>query len=93
METEKFTGFADFIDQGVPDKYDVNYTGTQFNYKPQSRWTDDDSPGFGSSYGDYETTIIPGNTFDFPIIQYGPDLATRIGPDALGIVVYEGMTF
>ncbi len=31
--------------------------------------------------------------FGFPIIQYGPDLATRIGPDALGIVVYEGMTF
>lgn len=30
---------------------------------------------------------------DFPIIQYGPDLATRIGPNALGIVVYEGVTF
>jgi DegV family protein with EDD domain len=30
---------------------------------------------------------------DFPIIQHGPDLATRLGPDALGIVVYEGMTF
>lgn len=30
---------------------------------------------------------------DFPIVQYGPDLATRVGPDAVGIVVYEGMTF
>ena len=30
---------------------------------------------------------------DFPIIQYGADLATRLGPDALGIVVYEGMMF
>ena len=30
---------------------------------------------------------------DFPIIQYGPELATRVGPNALGIVVYEGMTF
>ncbi len=29
----------------------------------------------------------------FPIIQYGPDLATRVGPNALGIVVYEGITF
>ncbi len=28
---------------------------------------------------------------DFPIIQYGPDLATRVGTNALGIVVYEGM--
>lgn len=31
--------------------------------------------------------------FIFPIIQYGPDFATRVGPDALGVVVYEGMTF
>jgi DegV family protein with EDD domain len=30
---------------------------------------------------------------DFPIIQHGADLATRLGPDALGIVVYEGMIF
>jgi len=30
---------------------------------------------------------------DFPIVQYGPELATRIGPNALGIVVYEGITF
>jgi DegV family protein with EDD domain len=29
----------------------------------------------------------------FPIIQYGPDLATRVGPSALGIVVYEGVPF
>ena len=29
----------------------------------------------------------------FPTIQYGPDLATRVGPNALGIVVYEGMNF
>ena len=30
---------------------------------------------------------------NFPIVQYGPDLATRVGPNALGIVVYEGMTY
>lgn len=30
---------------------------------------------------------------DFPIIQYGPDFATRVGPNALGIVVYEGLTY
>jgi DegV family protein with EDD domain len=30
---------------------------------------------------------------DFPVVQYGPDLATRIGPNALGIVVYEGISF
>jgi DegV family protein with EDD domain len=30
---------------------------------------------------------------DFSILQYGPDLATRVGPNALGIAVYEGMKF
>lgn len=30
---------------------------------------------------------------DFPIVQHGTDLATRLGPDALGIAVYEGMEF
>ncbi|MCB0210135.1 MAG: DegV family protein [Anaerolineae bacterium] len=29
----------------------------------------------------------------FPVIQYGADMATRIGPNAVGIVVYEGMNF
>jgi DegV family protein with EDD domain len=29
----------------------------------------------------------------FPIIQYGADLASRLGPDALGIAVYEGLNF
>ena len=34
-----------------------------------SRWTDDDAPGFGSSYANMETNIIPGNTFDFTYIH------------------------
>ncbi len=29
----------------------------------------------------------------FPVIQYGTDLAARIGPTALGVVVYEGMYY
>jgi len=30
---------------------------------------------------------------EFPIIQYGPDLSIHVGPTALGVVVYEGLTF
>jgi DegV family protein with EDD domain len=33
--------------------------------------------------------IAPGH--DYPILLYGPLLASHIGPDATGIVVYEGM--
>ena len=65
LETSEYLGFADFWDEGVPDKYDINYIGTQYDFLADSPWLDDDAPGHGSSYGDYETKIIAGNTFDF----------------------------
>jgi hypothetical protein len=69
VDTEVFSGFVDFLDAGVPDKYDLSHVGSQFNFMPKSKWTDDDSPGFGSSYADRETDIIPGNTFDFTFVH------------------------
>jgi hypothetical protein len=30
---------------------------------------DDDSPGFGASYSNYETKVIAGNSFDYPYIH------------------------
>ena len=65
VQTDIFSGFANFIDAGVADGYNLDFTGRQFNFDPQSRWTDDDAPGFGSSYADMETKIIPGNTHNF----------------------------
>ncbi len=64
-----FAGFADFLDQGVPYGKDFSFTGAQFDFNPYSRWTDDDSPGHGASYADYETTLIAGNTFDFSAVH------------------------
>ena len=69
IESDAYLGFADFKDAGVPDKYDVNYIGTQYDLMADSPWLDDDAPGHGASYGDLETTIIPGNSFDFPLIH------------------------
>jgi len=65
VQTDVFSGFANFIDAGVADGYNLDFTGRQFNFDPQSKWTDDDAPGFGSSYADMETKIIPGNTHNF----------------------------
>lgn len=69
IEADKFVGFAHFWDQGVPDKFDVNFTGAQIDYSPFSTFILNDAPGWGASYGDYETKIIPGNSFDFPYIH------------------------
>jgi len=69
LEEGNLLGFADFIDEGVPHNYDLNYSGSQFNFKTDSKWTNNDSPGNGASFADMETTVIPGNTFDFPYVH------------------------
>ncbi len=69
VETESFTGFLDFVDAGVPDKFDISYTGAQYNFNPNSKWTTDDNPGHGASHSDFETQIIAGNSFDYPYVH------------------------
>ena len=66
LEADNFKGFADFIDQGVPYKYDLSFVGSQHNFDVTSKWITDDIPGHGASYADYETKIVAGNTFDYP---------------------------
>ena len=65
FDSPTFSGFVNFVDEGVPDKYEVGFTGTQFNFDPNSKWETDDNPGHGASHSDYESKIIAGNTFDF----------------------------
>lgn len=69
VETQIFSGFTDFIDEGVPYKYDLGYTGSQFDFNPDSKWISDDRPGHGASHSNYETEIIAGNSFDYPILH------------------------
>ncbi|MBT3228931.1 MAG: xanthan lyase [Candidatus Marinimicrobia bacterium] len=66
IETDKYLGFVDLWDEGVADGFDINYIGSQYDLLAASPWLDDDEPGHGASYGDMETTLIPGNSFDFP---------------------------
>lgn len=65
VENETFSGFFHQSDNGVPDRYDLNFTGKQFDFNPASPFRLNDAPGHGASFANYETTIIPGNTFDF----------------------------
>ncbi|NQT61436.1 MAG: N-acetylmuramoyl-L-alanine amidase [Candidatus Marinimicrobia bacterium] len=66
IETDDYLGFVDLWDEGVSDGYDMNYIGSQYDILADSPWLDDDEPGHGASFGDMETTLIPGNSFDFP---------------------------
>lgn len=69
VEDTSFIGFANFLDAGVPDKYSINFTGTQYDFNPNSPYVSNDAPGHGASHADFETKIIAGNTFDFPYIH------------------------
>jgi hypothetical protein len=69
IRTNKFAGFVNFVDPGVPYKYDLSFTGPQYNFNPLSQYISNDAPGFGASSADYETKIIAGNTFDYPYIH------------------------
>ena len=62
-------GFMDEQDHGVPYIRDISYIGKMKEYRRSIPWMDDDASGFGDSYGNYETQVIAGNTFDYPAIH------------------------
>lgn len=64
-----FAGFLDSQDHGVPYIKDISYIGKMKEYRRSTPWMDDDASGFGDSYGNYETQVIAGNTFDYPAVH------------------------
>lgn len=64
-----FSGFLDRIDGGVPDKYDLSFTGSQFNFDPSSDFKSNDDPGWGASYDNYANNVVAGNTFDYSFVH------------------------
>ncbi|WP_165026582.1 xanthan lyase [Dysgonomonas sp. ZJ279] len=69
VTTDSIGGFVDFIDHGVSDKVEYNYIGSQYEFRRKIPWMDDDAAGFGASNANYETTVVAGNTFDYPAIH------------------------
>ena len=69
VDVPNFRGFVGEEDTGVPYKYDLGFTGRQFDFRPSSPYRFNDAPGHGASYADHETEKSAGNTFDFPFIH------------------------
>lgn len=63
--SEAIAGFYDQRDHGVPYVQDISFIGSQFEYRRDIPWMDDDAAGFGASRSDYEDKVIAGNTFDY----------------------------
>jgi hypothetical protein len=69
FDRDKMAGVAWWQDRGVADHTEISNVGDQYDFDRNSAWQDDDSPGWGASYGDMEGKIIKGNSFDYPYIH------------------------
>ena len=69
FESGKIAGFYDNKDHGVPYMEQINYLGSQFEFRRHLDWRDDDAPGFGACRSNYETQNIAGNTFNYPSLH------------------------
>ena len=73
IDNSKMEGFENFRDMGVDNGYGMDYTGSQYNFNPDSPFLTNDQPGTGASHSNDETRLIPGNTHDYPYL-YGKSL-------------------
>lgn len=69
VEANGLEGFLAGLDRGVPDRYELGFTGEQFNFEKSSPYRSNDGPGHGASYADNEGKPIAGNSFDYPFLH------------------------
>lgn len=69
FDTPEYAGFNNELDAGVPYMQEINFIGSQYEFRRGLPWVDDDNPGFGASYTDHAGKVVIGNTFDYTIIH------------------------
>lgn len=69
FDGDSIAGFYDSKDHGVPYIEQINYLGSQHEFRRNLPWRDDDAPGFGACRSNHETEVIAGNTFDYTTVH------------------------
>lgn len=69
FDSPERAGIEWWHDRGVPWLRETTFIGDQYDFNRKKPWTDDDNPGWGSSFTDMEDLLIPGNSFDFSRIH------------------------
>ena len=64
-----YAGFDNATDGGVAYLRDISYTGDMYEFRRSATHLKNEPSYFGASYGDYETTAIAGNSFDYPLFH------------------------
>ena len=82
MRADSIAGFYHDIDGGVADGRDISFIGPQHVFDLAQARCNVDSIALGACDCDYETDVIGGNTFDYPVL-HGRSIA------AAGFSVYS----
>jgi hypothetical protein len=69
IQGDSLAGFYNSYDSGVAYIRDISFTGEQRNFDRSMSRSENDNIALGSSYSDYETEVIAGNTFDYTTIH------------------------
>jgi hypothetical protein len=74
FDAGSIAGFYDAKDSGVPYISDISLIGSQFEFRRDIPWMDDDAAGFGASRANFEDKVVAGNTFDY-VYRHGEAIA------------------
>lgn len=69
IQGDSIAGFYNYFDSGVGYIKDMSFIGEQRNFDRRLSSASNDNHALGSSYSDYETEILAGNTFDYPVLH------------------------
>lgn len=69
IQGDSIAGFYNNYDSGVAYLKNIDFTGEQRNFDRSLSRSENDNNALGSSYSDYETEVIAGNTFDYPVLH------------------------
>ena len=69
IQGEQMAGFLNNYDSGVAHIADISFIGEQVVFDRALSKSESETNALGTSYSDYETRIVAGNTFDYPALH------------------------
>lgn len=74
QQGDSIAGFFNRYDSGVAHIQDISFIGEQVIFDRKLSKSENENYALGTSYNDYETRVLAGNSFDYPAL-HGKDIA------------------
>lgn len=69
VQGDSIAGFYNRYDSGVAYIQDISFIGEQTIFDRSLSYSENDNYALGTSYNDYESEVIAGNSFDYPALH------------------------